>query len=68
MFQSDYILTELLTSMLNQLRIHYGLTGNQEKFLEIREAQRPENFLLGREKKMELLDKYQKEFDLCLNK
>ena len=68
MFQSDYILTELLTSMLNQLKIHYGLTGNQEKFLEIREAQRPENFLSGREKKMELLDKYQKEFDLCLNK
>lgn len=68
MFQSDYILTELLTSMLNQLSVHYGLAGNQEKFLEIREAQKAENFLSGRAKKIELLDKYQKEFDLCLNK
>jgi hypothetical protein len=66
MFQSDYILTELLTSTLNQLRIHYGLTGNQEKFLEIREAQKPENFLSGRAKKMELLAKYQQEYEVCL--
>lgn len=66
MFQSDYILSELLTSTLNQLRIHYGLTGNQEKFLEIREAQKPENFLSGRARKIELLDKYQQEFEVCL--
>jgi hypothetical protein len=68
MFKSDYILTELLTSMLNQLRVHYALSGNKEKCLEIMEALKPENFLSGRTRKIELLDKYQPEFDLCLKR
>lgn len=67
MFRSDYVLSELLTSQLNQLRVHYALQGNQEKCLELIEAQKPENFLSGRERKIELLAQYQPEFDLCLN-
>ncbi len=67
MFKSDYVLTELLNSQLNQLRVHYALQGNQAKCLEIMEAQKPENFLAGREKKMELLAQYQPAFEVCLN-
>lgn len=67
MFRSDYVLSELLTSQLNQLRVHYALQGNQEKCLELIEAQKPENFLSGRERTIELLAQYQPEFDLCLN-
>jgi hypothetical protein len=67
MFKSDYVLTELLNSQLNQLRVHYALQGNQEKFLEIIEAQKPVNFLSGRIRKIELLAQYQSEFEVCLN-
>lgn len=67
MFRSDYVLTGLLNSLLNQLRVHYALQGNQEKCYELIEAQKPENFLSGRERKIELLAQYQPEFDLCLN-
>jgi hypothetical protein len=67
MFKSDYVLTELLNSQLNQLRVHYALQGNKAKYLEIMEVQKPENFLSGRERKIELLAQYQPEFDLCLN-
>ncbi|MEY4541014.1 MAG: hypothetical protein RLZZ306_2771 [Bacteroidota bacterium] len=67
MFKSDYVLTELLNSQLNQLRVYYALQGNQEKCLEIIDAQKPENFLSGRDRKIELLAHYQPEFDLCLN-
>jgi hypothetical protein len=67
MFQSDYVLTELLNSQLNQLRVYYALQGNQEKCLELIDAQKPENFLSGRDRKIELLAQYQPEFDLCLN-
>ncbi len=67
MFKSDYVLTELLNSQLNQLRVHYALQGNQEKCLEIIEAQKPENFLSSRARKIELLAQYQPEFEVCLN-
>jgi hypothetical protein len=67
MFKSDYVLTELLNSQLNQLRVHYALQGNQEKCLEIINAQKPENFLSGRIRKIELLAQYQPEFEECLN-
>jgi hypothetical protein len=67
MFKSDYVLTELLNSQLNQLRVHYALQGNQEKCLEIINAQKPENFLSGRIRKIELLAQYQSEFEECLN-
>jgi hypothetical protein len=67
MFKSDYVLTELLNSQLNQLRVYYALQGNQEKCLKLIEAQKLENFLSGRERKIELLAQYQPEFDLCLN-
>ena len=67
MFKSDYVLTELLNSQLNQLRVHYALQGNQAKCLELINAQKPENFLSGRARKIELLAQYQSEFDLCLN-
>ena len=67
MFKSDYVLTELLNSQLNQLRVHYALNGNQAKCLEIMEAQKPENFLSGRARKIELLAQYQPEFEVCLN-
>jgi hypothetical protein len=67
MYKSDYVLTELLNSQLNQLRVHYALQGNQEKCLEIINAQKPENFLSGRIRKIELLAQYQPEFEECLN-
>ena len=67
MFKSDYVLTELLNSQLNQLRVYYALQGNKEKCLEIMEAQKPENFLSSRNRKIELMAQYQPEFDLSLN-